>query len=233
MTNEVSNDKKSPRIFFFTGLGADERAFSYLKIKTSLQQIYVAWLKPEKQEPLINYCHRLVEKYKIEEGDILIGLSFGGLVVTEINRFIKPALSILISSVSTRRELPLAYRAAGRINLHYLIPKSSLNKTNQLRYYLFGLKKPAQRQLFDEIVTNADPDFVQWAIDIIVHWENSKKPENLFIIHGTSDRIMPTHKASSDFIIKGGSHFLTWENAEDVSAIIRQLIKAKVQDTGE
>jgi len=233
MTNEVSDNKNHPRIFFFTGLGADERAFSYLKIDTPLQQIYVTWLKPEKQELLIDYCRRLTEKYKIKESDILIGLSFGGLVVTEINQFIKPALSILISSVSTRQELPLVYRVAGRINLHYLIPKSSLNKTNQLRYFLFGLKKPAQKKLFDEIVSNADPDFVQWAIDIIVRWENSKKPENLFIIHGTSDRIMPIHKASSDFIIKGGSHFLTWENAEDVSAIIRQLIKAKVPDTGK
>ncbi len=233
MTNEVSNDKKSPRIFFFTGLGADERAFSYLKIKTSLQQIYVAWLKPEKQEPLINYCHRLVEKYKIEEGDILIGLSFGGLVVTEINQYIRPSLSILISSASTRKELPLMYRAARRVNLHYLIPKSSLNKPNRLRYYLFSLKKPAQRQLFDEIVTHTDPDFVRWAMDKIVHWENSVRPKNLFKIHGTSDRIIPIHKASSDFIIKGGSHFLTWENSEEVSAIIRQLMKAKGFDTGE
>lgn len=233
MTNEVSDDKNSPRIFFFTGLGADERAFSFLKIKTPLQQIYVTWLKPEEQESLTAYCWRLVEEYAIKEGDILIGLSFGGLVVTEINQFIKPSLSILISSASTRKELPLIYRAADRVNLHYLIPKSSLNKPNRLRYYLFSLKKPAQRKLFDEIVTHTDSDFVRWAMDKIVHWENSVRPENLFKIHGTSDHIIPIHKAASDFIIKGGSHFLTWENSEEVSAIIRQLMKAKGLDTGE
>ncbi len=227
MTNEISDGKYLPRIFFFTGLGADERAFSDLIIETSLQQIHVSWLKPEKQESLTVYCRRLIEEYKIKNGDILIGLSFGGLVVTEINQLIKPALSILISSASTRKELPLIYRIAGRINLHYLIPKSLLNKPNRLRYYLFSLKKPAQKKLFDEIVSNADPDFVLWAIDKIVHWKNSERPENLFKIHGTSDRIMPIHKSSSDFIIKGGSHFLTWENAEEVSAIIRHLMKTK------
>lgn len=232
MTNEISDGKNLPRIFFFTGLGADERAFSDLIIETSLQQIRVAWLKPERGEPLTTYCRRLTEKYKIKNGDILIGLSFGGLVVTEISQLIKPALSILISSASTRKELPLIYRTAGRINLHYLIPKSLLNRPNRLRYYLFSLKKPAQKKLFDEIVSNADPDFVQWAIDKIVHWRNIERPENLFKIHGTSDRIMPIHKASSDFIVKGGSHFLTWENAEEVSAIIRHLMKTKGLDTG-
>ncbi len=233
MTNEVSNDKNLPRIFFFTGLGADERAFLYLNIKTSLQQIHVAWLKPEDRESLTAYCRRLVEEYAIKESDMLVGLSFGGLVVTEISNLVKPVLSILISSVSTRKELPLIYRVAGWINLHNLIPKSSLNKPNRMRYYLFGLKKPVQKKLFDEIITNTNPDFVQWAIDKVVHWENSERPENLYKIHGTSDRIIPIHKASSDFIIKGGSHFLTWENAAEVSAIIRQLMNAKGLITGE
>ncbi len=233
MCNEFSDDKNLPQIFFFTGLGADERAFSNLIIKTPLQQIHVSWLKPKKQEPLTVYSRRLIEKYKMKDGDVLIGLSFGGLVVTEINKLIKPALSILISSASTRKELPLIYRIAGLINLHYLIPESLLNKPNRLRYYLFSLKDTAQKKLFDEIVSNADPDFVQWAIDKIVHWKNSERPENLFKIHGTSDRIIPIHKSSSDFIIKGGSHFLTWENAEEVSAIIRQLMKAKGFGTGK
>lgn len=229
----MNNQQKLPRIFFFPGLGADKRAFSNLKIKTSLQQIPIDWLKPEKRESLTAYCRQLTEKYRINDGDVLVGLSFGGLVVTEINKFIRPALSILISSASTRKELPLIYRIAGGLNLHQLIPKSALNKPNRLKYYLFSLNKPEQRNLFNEIITDADPDFVRWAVDKIVHWQNRKRPENLFKINGTADRIMPIHKASTDFVIKDGSHFLTWENAEDVAAIIRRLMKEKGLNTGE
>jgi len=223
----MNNQKHFPRIFFFTGLGADERAFAYLKIKTSLPQIHVPWLKPDKNESLENYCRRLVQRHGVKDGDILIGLSFGGLVVVEISKLIKPALSILISSASTRKELPLLYRIAGKTDLHRVVPKSVLNKPNRLKYYLFSLKKPEQRKLFDEIVTDADVDFVRWAIDKIVHWENSNRPENLYKIHGTADRIMPVHKPSVNFIIQGGSHFLTWENAAEVSTIIRQLMDQK------
>jgi len=221
------NNKSLPRIFFFTGLGADERAFAYLKIENSLPKIHVTWLRPEKQESITAYSQRLVKEYKIKDGDILIGLSFGGLIVTEINHFIKPALSILISSASTRKELPLFYRIAGLLNLHHLIPISSLSKPSRLKDYLFSLKKPEQKKLFDEIITNADSGFVQWAIDKIVHWENNKRPENLYKIHGTADRIMPIHRASTDFVVQGGSHFLTWENSRDISAIIRRLTKEK------
>ncbi|GMT44267.1 MAG: hypothetical protein IEMM0006_0099 [bacterium] len=225
MDKRLSNKKTLAQIFFFTGLGADERAFSQLEVQTSLPKIHVAWLKPQRKETLPAYCRRLIKHYKIKNGDVLIGLSFGGLVVTEINKLIKPALSILISSVSTRKELPLLYRIAGRLNLHNLIPKSSLNKPNRLKYYFFSLKKPAQKQLFDDIITDADPDFDQWAIEKIVHWKNSKRPENLYKINGSSDRIIPVRKASSDFVIEGGSHFLTWENADAVSEIIRQLLE--------
>ncbi len=225
------NDQiNQPRIFFFTGLGADERAFAYLKLNISILQVHVSWLKPLKHEPLATYCRRLAEKYKIKNGDILIGLSFGGMVVSEINKFIRPALSILISSAATSKELPVLYRFAGRINLHHLISKSLLTKPGWLKDYLFSLKKPMQKLLFDEIISNADPDFVQWAITKIVHWKNDRRPENLFKIHGTADRIMPLHSSSADFVIQGGSHFLTWENAADVSAIIRQLIKVKFSD---
>ncbi len=226
-TKKLYNKNHFPRIFYFTGLGADERAFANLKIKTTLTQINVSWLKPEKDEELGNYSQRLTKKYGIKNGDVLVGLSFGGLVVTEINKTIKPALSILISSAATRKELPLLYRMAGKLNLEKIIPKALLNKPGRLKYYLFSLKKPEHKRLFDEIITDADIYFVRWAVGIILHWKNDKRPENLFKIHGTADRIMPVHKASSNFIIKGGSHFLTWENADDVSSIIEQLLDMK------
>lgn len=219
---------KKHRIFFFTGLGADERAFAFLKLKTGYQQIHVAWIEPGKKESLPDYCRRLVEKYDIRDNDILVGLSFGGLVAVEINRIVKPSLTILISSASTRDELPALYRIAGKTGLYHLIPKSVLGKPGRLKYYLFSLKKPEQRKLFDEIVRGSDTDFVQWAIRQVVCWNNEVRPPRLFKLHGTADRIMPLHKPSTDFIIPGGSHFLTWENAAEVSDIMDRLLQKAI-----
>jgi len=216
---------KPSRIFFFTGLGADERAFAYLKINVPFQKIYVTWLPPEKNESLASYCRRLTEKYGIEDQDVLIGLSFGGMVATGISRQVNPALTILISSAATRKELPLFYRIAGKTGLYHLISTRFLNKPGRIKHYLFGLRKPEQRQLFDEIITGADISFVRWAIRRVVTWNNKVRPENLVKIHGTADRILPLHKPSTDYVIPGGSHFLTWEKAEEVSGLVNKLLE--------
>ncbi len=219
------NDKSRQRIFFFTGLGADERAFAHLKLKTDLPQVHVAWLPPEKEESLTGYCQRLAKTYGIKDGDLLIGLSFGGLVATEISMKIKTSFTVLISSAATRQELPLLYRIAGKTGLDRLIPKKLLKSPEKLKYFLFGLHKPEQRQLFDEIVRQADVEFVRWALRKVVTWDNRVRPENLIKIHGTADKIMPIHRRSTDFVLSGGSHFLTWEKAKEVSTILNHLLE--------
>lgn len=219
------NNKNNRRIFFFTGLGADERAFAYLKITPPFPKVYVSWLTPEENESMAGYCLRLAKHYHIKNGDVLIGLSFGGMVATEINRHIEPALTILISSAATRQELPLPYRMAGKTGIYRLIPEKTLHKPGKLKYFLFGLQKPQQRRLFDEIVMQSDVTFVRWAIRQVVTWNNTERPQRLVKIHGTSDRILPLHKPSTDFIILGGSHFLTWEKADEVSDILNSLLE--------
>jgi pimeloyl-ACP methyl ester carboxylesterase len=217
------SDRPTHRIFFFTGLGADERAFAQLKVPAALPQIHVAWLPPEKKENIRDYARRLIKEYHIQDGDILIGLSFGGLIATEISLILQPAFTLLISSASTRQELPLLYRITGKLHLYLLLPRSVLRRPGFLKYYFFSLKKKAQRKLFDEIISGADVDFVKWAIRQVVCWQNRVRPQNTYKIHGTADRIMPLHRASTDFVIQGGSHFLTWEKAREVSQIIEKL----------
>ncbi len=220
-TQKVNNNC---RIFLFTGLGADQNAFSQLKISESHIAIQVKWLPANSKENLNHYCKRLIQHYNILTSDILIGLSFGGIVVTEISKQLHVKLSILISSASTRQELPLFFSIAGLLNLDKLISQGLLNQPSSFKYYLFGLKTQNQKQLFDKIVSASDKVFVRWAIHQITHWKNRTRPPKLYKIHGTADRIIPIHKSSTDFIIEGGSHFMTWENADEISGIINFLL---------
>lgn len=223
-----SAGKTNPKIFFFTGLGADSRAFQFLNLSVSYPQVHVFWLKPFKNESPEHYSSRLIEKYSIADGDLLIGLSFGGLIVTEISKQIKPALSILISSASTRNEFPLLYKIEAFLNLHRWVSTSFYKKGGAVKHFLFGLKKPEQRKLFDEIIRGSDTEFVRWAVDTFVHWKNTYRPNRLYKIHGTADRIIPIHKPSTDFIIPEAGHFMTWEKAKEVSSVINRLIAASV-----
>jgi esterase/lipase len=89
-------------------------------------------------ETIIEYSKRLIEKYGIgkEEEFGILGVSFGGLVATEISKLTKPKFTILISSVETRTELSGIIKLAGKSRLIELIPEKLLNPPKAIAHFI-------------------------------------------------------------------------------------------------
>jgi pimeloyl-ACP methyl ester carboxylesterase len=216
------NYSKLKKVYIFSGLGADERVFKYLDFK-DLDVTFVQWIKPKVDEPLVNYVSRIREQIK-DENPILIGLSFGGIVATELAKIIPIEKLILISSLKTKAEIPLIYRLAGKTNLHRLIPYSILKKDHFLNRWLFGAIKKNDRELFKRVLADTDVDFLKWAINCIVKWNNTELHANLFHIHGTADKLLPIHKSSEAIVIQNGGHLMVLDKAKHVSEALHQII---------
>jgi pimeloyl-ACP methyl ester carboxylesterase len=92
-------------IYCISGLGADERAFSKLKIKDFKLKV-INWLMPEPNETIEHYATRMRATIT-EENPVLMGLSFGGMICTEIAKQIPVEKIIIISSIKSSKELPL------------------------------------------------------------------------------------------------------------------------------
>lgn len=210
------------KIYIFSGLGADERVFKYLDFK-DLDVTFVQWIKPEANEPLITYTKRISEQIK-DENPILIGLSFGGIVATELAKIISVEKLILISSLKTRTEIPLIYRLAGKTNLHRLIPYSILKKDHFLNRWLFGVIRKNDRDLFKKVLADTDVDFLKWAISSIVKWSNTEIHPNLFHIHGTNDKLLPISKSGEVIAIENGGHLMVLDKAKQVSEALHRII---------
>jgi len=43
-------------------------------------------------------------------------------------------------------------------------------------------------------------------------------------IHGDQDRIFPIKNIKPDYVIKGGTHMMVWNRADEISAIINGLL---------
>jgi hypothetical protein len=71
----------------------------------------------------------------------------------------------------------------------------------------------------------SDVVFLNWAIDKIVHLQNEVVHKNLTHIHGTADRILPIRFVNADIIIKGGTHLMIMNKAEEVQQKILEAIK--------
>ena len=102
-------------IYCISGLGADYRVYDYLNLKYEL--VHLNWIAPKNKETIESYAFRLSKFIDIREDFYLIGVSFGGLIATEISKIIRPKFLFLISSVHLKSELPLLYRFIGTSNI--------------------------------------------------------------------------------------------------------------------
>lgn len=211
--------------YFISGLGADQRIFSKLKLSEKINIIHVKWINPNKNETLEAYAERLSRIIDTSKPFALVGVSFGGMIAVEMAKLLKPVAIIMISSSTLGNHLPALYRFAGKFRLLNLIPAKLLKASNKLtQHYYFGTKSGSEKILLNRIIKDTDPYFLKWAIGSILSWENKIKPERIFHIHGTNDKILYSKKAIPDFVIENGTHFMVYQHAREISDIIDQLI---------
>ncbi len=206
--------------YCISGLGADERVFSALQLDHEIVPIH--WLTPLPQETLADYCQRLTAQIDTSSDFLLIGVSFGGMIACELNQYIQPKQTIIISSAAKASELPFTYKFMGKIKLARWLPEFMLFPPLPALNYLFGVQTPEHKRLLSAISKDTDPVFARWAIDKITHWKNDSLPSSLIRIHGDKDKVLSFYTPETH-LIKGGEHFMIVDRAAEISAIINQL----------
>ena len=206
-------------VYVFSGLGADKRVFQNMDF-SEYNTIFVEWILPIKNESIENYSKRLSEQINHQK-TILIGLSFGGIIATEIAKIIDTEKIILIASAKNFNEIPNYYRFAGKLKIHKLLPSKLLKIPNVLSYWFFGIQKKTDKIILKEILKDTNEEFLKWAIDKIVTWKNTVKHNNLVNIHGTQDRILPIKNIDYDLKVENGGHFMTLNKAVELTKIVR------------
>jgi pimeloyl-ACP methyl ester carboxylesterase len=211
--------------YFISGLGADKRIFSKLKLNEKINIIHIDWIAQKKNESLAVYAERLSNVIDITQPFALVGVSFGGMIAVEIAKILKPVTTIIISSTMLSAQLPALYRFAGKLGLLKLIPAKLLKSSNKLtQNYYFGTRSSNEKILLSKIIKDTDPYFLKWAVGSILSWKNETRPEQIYHIHGTNDKILYAKTARPDFVIENGTHFMVYQNAEEVSGIIDQIV---------
>ncbi len=164
----------SETIYIISGLGADQRVFCNIDF-TNKNVVFIHWIQSLPNEKIDNYALRL-SAFITTPHPIIIGLSFGGIVAIEIAKIIPTKLIILISSVKHYSEMPMWYKLAGALRLNKIIPFSLFKKANFLTYYFFGVNTIEQKQLLKTIFQETNTQFLRWAINCIVNWNNNFIP---------------------------------------------------------
>lgn len=211
-------------IYCISGLGADERAFSRLKME-GYEIKYLPWLMPLPNESLKEYAIRMSKPINVEN-PILMGLSFGGMMSIEIAKLLSVEKVILISSIKSGSELPRWMRVAGKLRLNKILPMRSTKLTEPIQNRFIGISEPYEIEMVRSYRRNAPQVYMDWAINEVLKWRNDWQPPNLFHVHGDADRIFPINKLTPGYVIKDGGHFMIINKANEVSAALQKILKS-------
>ncbi len=209
-------------VYFISGLGANERTFSFLNL-SFCNPIFIEWEQPLKDETLPQYADRLVKKIPDSE-PVIVGLSLGGMLATEMAKLNPKAKVIIISSNKTSLEFPAYLRVGLYLPVYRWMGKSTQQRSKFLFLWIIGPKGEKSKTLLKSITAESDPRLTAQFIDMILRWKNEVVPPNVVHIHGTGDKLLPYRKVKADYTIKGGTHLMIMNEAQEISALLQKLI---------
>jgi pimeloyl-ACP methyl ester carboxylesterase len=216
------------KAYFISGMAADARVFRHIRLPEGYEPVYLDWIDPVPHESLRSYALRLAERIDKNHPFILLGLSFGGMLGTEIAKKFKPALTILISSIPVSSQLPGYYRMAKKMRLHQLVPISVL-KSGAIVKRFFTKESPDNKKLLAQVIRESDPRLIRWSMEAILGWENDEVPEPICHIHGTRDEILPIRYTHPTHTVENGSHMMVLEQATRINEILHKVLQPVMQ----
>lgn len=215
--------------YTISGLGGTSAVFKKLLFPPWIRSKPIQWIDHRPGESLREYSHRLLEQLDTSAPFILLGYSFGGAIVTEIARLCNPLLTVIISGVKSKKELPF-YLAPGELFGAHALSVFVHRMWNPIlrlgSRIAFSTKDPEALGLLTNMIRESDPKFYQWGLMAMIKWDNTEIPDNLLSIHGDSDRVLPLRYVKADIVIENGGHFIVFSHGKQIGQIIADKVAA-------
>jgi hypothetical protein len=207
------------------GLAAGPEIFENLELSEELYEFhYLTWKKPlALEETIANYAMRMTEEIK-HKNPVLIGVSFGGIIVQEMSKFIDAQKIIIISSVKSTNELPKRFKIASKSKIYKLFPTSIVTNFENYAKYFVGKSLEKKASIYKKYLSVRGKTYIKWSIHNSINWRQDKPIEGIIHIHGTEDNIFPFKNIKNCIKIEDGNHSMILLKAKQISKIIHQSL---------
>lgn len=212
LCSSMSNAKI--HVYFMPGMAANPSIFKNISLPTdTFEQHLLEWFVPAKNMSLAEYAQKMNEQIH-HKNVVLIGVSFGGMLVQEMSRYIPVIKTIIISSVKKTSELPKRMLFSKYTHIHKLLPTRLVNNVEVLAKYAFGETTTKRLALYEEYLSIRDKRYIDWSIDQIVNWQSGERINNLVHIHGEKDPVFPMRYIKDCIPVKNGTHTMIIHRAK-------------------
>ncbi|MCF6128138.1 alpha/beta hydrolase [Flavobacterium sp. AS60] len=196
-------------VYFMPGMAASSSIFERIHLPSETFEIHLLeWVLPNKNESLKEYAKRMALNIK-HENFILVGVSFGGILVQEMKPFVNPKKVIIISSVKSNVEFPRRFKVAKSTKAYKLIPTKLFENIELLAKFTFGSSILKQRiKLYEKFLSVRDKVYLDWAIEQIINWNRTEIDNEIIHIHGDADEVFPIKHIKKSIQVKDGTHIM-------------------------
>src|SRR5699024_7923097 len=157
----------------------------------------IEWLPPKRNESLHHYVIRMAKEIKDKE-PILVGVSFGGVVVQEMKRMVNPEKTIIISSVKSRKEFPRYMRFSAATKLYKLLTASKLLSVSDLSKLGWNSKIKRRLRKMQYYLNVRDAEYLNWAIQNMIEWERQEEDTEKYNINVKKNKWYTINKIRRD-----------------------------------
>jgi len=195
-------------VYLMPGMAANPTIFEYIKLPEYQFKIHwLNWITPFKDELLADYAKRITQQIH-HDNIVLLGVSFGGVLVQEISKFLTVKKLIVVSSIVSRHQLPKRLKIIKATKAYKVLPTQLLSNVDMFAKFTFGSFIKKRFYLYKKYLSVNDKRYLDWAIKQMVCWEQENAPEGVIQIHGDHDGVF-THSCHDNcIVVKGGTHIM-------------------------
>lgn len=211
-------------VYLMPGLAASSAIFERIELPVAtFEMVLLEWEIPLYNETLPDYAKRIATKIT-HPNPVLIGVSFGGILVQEMATFVQARKVIIISSVKSNLEFPRRMKIAKTTKAYKLIPMSLILNLENLAKFSFGGKINQRIKLYEKYLSVRDIKYLEWAVEKVILWDRTVVDESVIHIHGDNDDVFPIKYIQKCIVVKGGTHIMILSKYKWLNANLPNII---------
>lgn len=220
--------KPDINVYFVSGMCYNCSVFDKLELPQGFRKAYIEWIIPNRYETIGEYSRKMARRINTRHPFVLVGYSFGGVIVQEMSKFLSPRKIILISSYKSKKEIPALFRFARATNIIEKAPETVFSSTGFVTSVFNKIVYDMPNVELAKYMTVVDPAYIRWAARQIVNWvPEGLRNTRLYHIQGTKDQIFSYDKMDDVYPVSGGDHLMVLKHAAEVSRILAMILTKK------
>jgi hypothetical protein len=197
------------RVLLITGFALDRRAFTRLNLPAEFETFDL--IPVRRGETLREYASRMAGEIGLRPGDIIGGVSLGGMLALEMARVIDVRGALIIASATHPRHI--RKRFLWLWPLAPLMPDFVISRIFRLVPAVLAMQKmlePPDQALLADIMGRFPPALLRAFPPMIARWPGCRPPARFRHLHSTGDwMIRPAGDPQTLTLLKGSNHLIT------------------------